>query len=57
MAIAEGRLVDLNTERFMLRPRRKMDITTSKGKKKSVYCEETIVFGGGCSAVYEKIIQ
>jgi hypothetical protein len=57
MAVAEGRLADLNAERFMLRPKRKVDITSPSGKKRSVYCEETIVFGGGCSAVYEKIIQ
>jgi len=57
MAIAEGRLADLNAERFMLRPKRKIEITTAGGKKKNVYCEETIVFGGGCSAVFEKIVQ
>jgi len=57
MAIAEGRLADLNAERFMLRPRRKVEITMANGKKKNVFCEETIVFGGGCSAVYEKIVQ
>ena len=57
LAIAEGRLADLNVERFMLKPRRKVEITTAEGRKKNVYCEEAIVFGGGCSAVYEKIVS
>ena len=47
LAIAElGRLADLNAERFMLKPRRKVEITTAEGRKKKVYCEETIVFVG-----------
>lgn len=57
MVVAEGRLAELNAERFMLQPRRKVEIVTADGRKKKVYCEETIVFGGGCSAVYEKIVS
>lgn len=51
----EGRLAEMNAERFMLKPRRKIEIITSKGRKK-MDCEETVVLGGGCSAVYEKVV-
>jgi hypothetical protein len=34
-----------------------VEITTADGGKKKVYCEEAIVVGGGCSAVYEKIVS
>jgi hypothetical protein len=54
---AKGRLADLNEEKLMLKPKRKVEIVTADGGKKKVDCEETIVFGGGCSAVYEKIIS
>jgi hypothetical protein len=57
LAIAKGRLADLNAERFMLQPKRKVEIVTADGGKRVVDCEETIVFGGGCSAVYEKIMS
>ena len=55
--MAEGRLADMNAERFMLKPRRKVEIVTADGGRKRVFCEETVVFGGGCSAVYEKIVS
>jgi hypothetical protein len=57
LAVAEGRFADLNAERFMLKPRRKIEVVTADGGKKKVFCEEAIVFGGGCSAVYEKIVS
>jgi len=57
LVIAEGRLADLNAERFMLKLRRKVEITTAEGRKKKVYCEDTTVFGRGCSTVYEKIVS
>jgi hypothetical protein len=57
LAIAEGRSADMNAERFMLKPRRKVEIVTADGGRKKVFCEETVVFGGGCSAVYEKIVS
>jgi len=56
IAIAEGRQGDTNAERFMLKPRRQVEVLTSDGRKK-VFCEETIVFGGGCSGIYEKIVS
>ena len=56
LAIAEGRLADMNIERFMLKPRRRVDIVAANGGRKKAFCEETVVFGGGCSAVYEKIV-
>ena len=56
LANAEGRLADMSTERFMLKPRRKVEIVTADGSRKKVFCEETVVFGGGCSAVYEKVL-
>jgi len=52
----EGRLADFDPERFMLQPRRKIAIRTADGRIKRVFCEESIVLGGGCSAVYEKIV-
>lgn len=57
LAIAEGRLADMDAERLMLTPRRKVEIVTADGGRKKVFCEEAIVFGGGCSAVYEKIVS
>lgn len=54
---AKGRLAEMSAEKFMLKPKRKVEIVTSDGGKRKVECEETIVFGGGCSAVYEKIIS
>jgi hypothetical protein len=59
MAVGELKGADLNVdhrERFMLRPKRKVEITTASGKKRTTDCEETIVLGGGCSAVYERIV-
>ena len=56
LAMAEGRLADMNAEKFMLKPRRKVEIITADGSRKKVFCEETIVFGGGRSAVYEKVL-
>jgi hypothetical protein len=41
----------------MLKPRRKIEVVTADGGKKKVFCEEAIVFGGGCSAVYERIVS
>ena len=52
----EGRLAELDGESFMLEPRRKVEIVTADGGRRKVFCEETIVFGGGCSAVYERIV-
>ena len=57
LAMVEGRLADMNIERFMLKPKRKVEIVTADGGRKKVLCEETVVFGGGCSAVYEKIVS
>ena len=57
LAMAQGRIADLDVERFMLKPRRKVEIVTANGRKKKVFCEETIVVGGSCSAVYEKIVS
>jgi hypothetical protein len=56
LAIAEGRPIDTATDRFMLRPRRKIEVLTSTGGKRKAFCEETVVLGGGCSAVYEKLV-
>jgi hypothetical protein len=56
LTTAEGRSADLNADRFMLQPRRKVEIVTADGGRKKVFCEETIVFGGACSAIYEKIV-
>jgi hypothetical protein len=47
----------MNPDRFMLKPRRKVEILTAEGRRKKVNCEETVVLGGGCSAVYEKIVS
>ena len=47
----------MNAERFMLKPKRKVEIVTGDGGQKKVLCEETVVFGGGCSGVYEKIVS
>ena len=57
LATAEGRLSDLSAERFMLAPKRKIEVSTADGGRKTMLCEETIVLGGGCSAVYEKIVS
>jgi hypothetical protein len=57
LATAEGRLAELSNERFMLKPRRKVEVVSADGGRKTVFCEETIVLGGGCSAVYEKIVS
>jgi hypothetical protein len=57
LTAVEGRLADMDVEKFMLKPRRKVEVVTASGGKKNVFCEETIVFGGGCSAVYEKIVS
>ena len=56
LAVVDGRVGELNGERFMLQPRRQVDIVTADGRKKKAFCEETIVFGGGCSAVYQKVV-
>lgn len=56
LATAEGRLAELSDERFMLKPRRKVEIISADSRRRKVFCEETIVLGGGCSAVYEKIV-
>ena len=52
-----GRVADMSVERFMLQPRRKVEILTANGGRKKVFCEETVVFGGACSAVYDRIVS
>jgi hypothetical protein len=52
-----GRCADKSSERFMLQPRRKVEVVTASGRRKSVLCEEAVVFGGACSAVYERIVS
>jgi len=47
----------MSVERFMLQPRRKVEILTANGGRKKVFCEETVVFGGACSAVYDRIVS
>lgn len=52
-----GRVGDIASERFMLLPRRKVEILTASGGRKNVFCEETVVFGGACSAVYDRVVS
>jgi hypothetical protein len=57
LGLIGGRVTNINAERFMLQPRREVEIVTASGGRKKVFCEEIIVFGGACSAVYDKIIS